>query len=65
VPIEAQMNAIDAELTERARFVLRVCGCGHATNNDTRMEGHLWNNLGHKERDLSRYQDAAIVADRG
>jgi hypothetical protein len=65
VPIEASLTAIDAEVTERASAVIRVCGCAFATSSDTRMDGHLWNNPGHQERDLSRYQDVAIVADRG
>jgi hypothetical protein len=65
VPIEAQLSAIDTELAERASAVLRVCGCAFATDSDARMDGHLWNNPGHQERDLSRYQDAAIVVDRG
>jgi hypothetical protein len=57
VPIEASLNAIDAELAERARgAVLRYCGCGYGTDNDTRMDGHLSNNPSHAERDLSRYQ---------
>lgn len=64
VPIEASLSAIDAELAERASCALRVCGCAFATNNDARMDGHLWNNPSHQERDLSRYQDVAIVADR-
>ena len=62
-PIEAHISAIDAELAERA--VLRVCGCGMATDSDTRMDRHLSQFSGHEERDLSRYQDSAIVvADR-
>jgi hypothetical protein len=65
VPIEASLSAIDAELAERARYVLRVCSCAFASDSDTRMDGHLWNNPGHHERDLSRYQDVAIVVDRG
>jgi hypothetical protein len=65
VPIEANLSAIDAELAERARCVIRVCDCAFATDNDARMDGHLWNNPGHQERDLSRYQDVAIVVDRG
>ncbi len=65
VPIEANLSAIDEALAECARCVLRVCGCGMATDDDARMDGHLWENPGHQERDLSRYQDAAIVADRG
>lgn len=64
VPIEASLSAIDAELAERARYVLRVCGCAFATDNDARMDGHLWNNPGHQERDLTRYQDIAVAADR-
>jgi hypothetical protein len=61
------MSAIDTELADRARgVVLRCCGCGYGTDSDTRMDGHLWNNPGHQERDLSRYQDTMIVvADRG
>jgi len=65
VPIEANLSAIDRELAERASAVLRVCGCAFATDSDTRMDGHLRNNPSHQERDLSRYQDVAIVADRG
>jgi hypothetical protein len=65
VPIEAHLSAIDAEVTARASAVLRVCGCAFATDNGSRMDGHLWNNPSHQERDLSRYQDAAIVVDRG
>jgi hypothetical protein len=66
VPIEASLSAIDAELVQRASCVLRVCGCAFATDNDAHMDGHLWNNPGHQERDLSRYQDVAIVVvDRG
>jgi hypothetical protein len=65
VPIEASLSAIDAELAERASGTLRVCSCAFATDSDARMDGHLWNNPGHQERDLSRYQDVAIVVDRG
>jgi len=62
-PIEAHITAIDAELAGRA--VLRVCGCGLATDDDARMDGHLFESAGHQERDLSRYQElAVIVVDR-
>jgi hypothetical protein len=65
-PIKSQLGAIDVALAERASAVLRVCGCGMASDSDARMNGHLWNNPDHQERDLSRYQDVAIVvADRG
>jgi hypothetical protein len=65
VPIEASLSAIDAELAGRASSALRVCGCAFATDSDARMDSHLWNNPGHQERDLSRYQEVAIVVDRG
>ncbi len=64
-PILAQMSAIDAELGARtAGAVLRVCGCGLATDDDAQMDGHLFEKPSHEERDLSRYQDLAVVADR-
>jgi hypothetical protein len=65
VPIEAQLGAIDSALAERASAVIRVCGCGMASDSDSRLDAHLWNNPGHQERDLSRYQDVAVVTDRG
>jgi hypothetical protein len=58
-PIETQLHAVEAELAARA--VLRVCSCGMATDDDARMDGHLFEHPGHNERDLSRYQDCAIV----
>jgi hypothetical protein len=59
VPIEAHITAIDAELAQRA--LLRVCGCGLATDDDARMDGHLFEHPGHAERDLFRYQELAFV----
>jgi hypothetical protein len=35
--------------------MLRVCGCGFACDDDTWMDGHLWQRPAHEERDLSRY----------
>src|SRR5580700_1344242 len=66
-PILAQISAIDTQLAGReqaASAVLRVCGCGHATDSDAQMDGHLSEKPGHQERDLSRYQDLAVIADR-
>jgi len=56
VPIEAQLSAIDAEVAGRAASaVLRVCGCGLASNDDAFFDGHLSGRPSHEERDLSRY----------
>jgi hypothetical protein len=54
-PIEAHLSAIDTELADRASAPLRVCSCGLATDDDARIDGHLWERPGHTERNLSRY----------
>ena len=65
-PIEAHISAIDTELAERASAPLRICSCRFSTTDDAWFDGHLWEHPGHTERDLSRYQELAIiVADRG
>jgi hypothetical protein len=54
--LEAQLSAIDAEVAERAASaVLRVCGCGLASDDDAFFDGHLFERPGHEERDLGRY----------
>jgi hypothetical protein len=55
VPILSHMSAIDRELTCRG---IRMCGCGLATDDAARMDGHLFEYSGHEERDLGRYQVA-------
>ena len=55
-PIQAQLTAIDAELTERIRdaqttSALGLCSCGFATSNYQWMMGHLADNPGHHEAD--------------
>jgi hypothetical protein len=55
IPIEAHIAAIDTELTCRG---IRMCGCGLATDNAAMMDGHLFENPAHEERDLARYQIA-------
>jgi hypothetical protein len=52
MPISAHLLAIDTELASRA---LRMCGCGLATDNAAMMDGHLFENPAHEERDLGRY----------
>ena len=37
----------------------RVCSCGLATDDDARMDGHLFESPGCTERDLSRYRRPA------
>jgi hypothetical protein len=51
-PIKAQMTAIDAELAARA---VRMCSCGMATDDAAMMDGHLFEEPEHQERDLGRY----------
>jgi hypothetical protein len=34
---------------------VRMCGCGLATDDDAMMDGHLFEEPGHQERDLGRY----------
>jgi hypothetical protein len=55
VPAEARLSAIDTETLIRDT-VTRLCGCGLATDSDTRMDGHLFAEPDHIERDLSRYR---------
>ena len=55
VPIEANLNAIERELAERASAPLRVCSCRFSTTDGAWFDGHLWENPGHAERDVSRY----------
>ena len=52
LPINAQLLAIDAEMVCRG---VRMCGCGLATDDDAMMDGHLFEEPGHQERDLGRY----------
>jgi hypothetical protein len=56
VPILARIAAIDAELTCRG---VRMCGCGLATDDAAMMDGHLFEQPEHQERDLSRYGRSA------
>ena len=46
------MTAIDAELAARA---VRMCSCGMATDDAAMMDGHLFEEPEHQERDLGRY----------
>jgi len=55
VPVLARIAAIDTELTCRG---VRMCGCGLATDDAAMMDGHLFEDPGHQERDLGRYQVA-------
>jgi hypothetical protein len=55
VPAEARISAIDAETAARATAA-RLCGCGLATDDDAMMDGHLFEEPDHEERDLSRYR---------
>lgn len=57
VPAEARLSAIDTE-TEIRDTVTRLCGCGLATDDDAMMEGHLFAEPDHQERDLSRYRSS-------
>jgi hypothetical protein len=55
-PIQAQLTAVDAELTERtcgARTpsALGLCSCGFATSDYQWMMGHLMDHPGHYEAD--------------
>ena len=52
LPISAQLLAVDAELVTRG---VRVCSCGMATDDAEMLEGHLFEQPGHEERDLGRY----------
>jgi hypothetical protein len=52
MPINAHLLAIDAELISRG---LRMCGCGLATDDNGLMDGHLFENPAHEERDLGRF----------
>ena len=51
-PISAHLLAIDAEMACRG---VRMCSCGMATDDDAMMDGHLFEQPEHQERDLSRY----------
>jgi hypothetical protein len=55
VPVQARISAIDAEAAARATAT-RLCGCGLATDDDAMMDGHLFEEPDHEERDLSRYR---------
>jgi len=46
------MAAIDSELAGRG---VRMCSCGLATDDDGQMDGHLFEQPSHEERDLGRY----------
>jgi len=52
LPLARQLAAVDAEIVGRN---LRICGCGMATSDDEWMDGHLFEEPDHEERDLSRY----------
>jgi hypothetical protein len=52
LPIHAQLLAIDAEMVSRG---VRMCGCGLATDDDAMMDGHLFEEPAHEERDLGRF----------
>jgi hypothetical protein len=52
MPINAHLLAIDAEMVSRG---VRMCGCGLATDDDGLMDGHLFEESAHHERDLGRF----------
>jgi hypothetical protein len=52
VPLDAHLMAIDAEMTSRG---VRMCSCGMATDDAGLMDGHLFGQPGHEERNLGRY----------
>jgi hypothetical protein len=55
VPVEARISAIGTETDIRAAAT-RICGCGLATDDDAMMDGHLYEEPDHEERDLTRYR---------
>ena len=42
--------------------MLRVCGCGFATDDDDWFDGHLFEWSAHSERNLDRYLQLATPA---
>jgi hypothetical protein len=52
-PIDAQMLAVEAEISSRG---LMMCSCGLTTDNPEMLSGHLFEEPSHEQWDLSRYQ---------
>jgi hypothetical protein len=50
MPINAHLLATDAEMISRG---VRMCGCGLATDDAAMMDGHLFEEPEHQERDLA------------
>jgi hypothetical protein len=52
-PLDAQMMAVEAEISSRG---FMICSCGMATDSPEMLSGHLFQFPSHDQRDLSRYQ---------
>jgi hypothetical protein len=52
LPLQAQMLAVDAEIVSRR---VKICSCGMATDNAEILDGHLFEEPSHYERNLQRY----------
>ena len=41
--------------------MIRLCSCGFGTDDDSWMDGHLWEYPGHHERSLGRLLELVIA----